>query len=319
MAPWQRVHSPLNNRVFQRPLGDLELGFYWDSVFSGTANTLQVALVETVVDRAESILKEQAAFNAWILLKQRFPLLGAQIKKDGEHISFVVEEDRIKSIRNKDEINFITLSSADEAHKFAQDLAYGDKLLSNDLLARIFIILRSDDEKSFHMLTLVAHSITDGVAHCTILRNFLDIMSTSEVGVLEPLESRLALSVCAEDLNPALKYNLSRQRWRRAIGHVISVRRQSKLSVNFLYCDPLAILKKVCFLGRSYVAQNFNKGHEFHSRTLADDFIRFLRARLDFHYEKLPQARFNVWQYVPNTGSNSLGSRAVQETNPWRD
>ncbi|KIK65679.1 hypothetical protein GYMLUDRAFT_39184 [Collybiopsis luxurians FD-317 M1] len=68
--------------VYERLLGPNEVGFYWDSVYRGTADTLQHAIIEGVEGEAEmEIPKESDVRAAWTSLKMRYPLLGARIEE----------------------------------------------------------------------------------------------------------------------------------------------------------------------------------------------------------------------------------------------
>ncbi|KAE9404532.1 hypothetical protein BT96DRAFT_989351 [Gymnopus androsaceus JB14] len=76
--------SASEQRYYERLLGSNELGFYWDSVYRGTADTLQHAVVKETTDSDSSHTNIQSEANvraAWVALKTQYPLLGARIEE----------------------------------------------------------------------------------------------------------------------------------------------------------------------------------------------------------------------------------------------
>ncbi|KAG5647225.1 hypothetical protein DXG03_000760 [Asterophora parasitica] len=142
-------------RIFERPLGITEHGFYWDSRFNGTADVLQHAVVEILGPTNQTIFDVENVTRTWQSLKQQFPLLGSRMEESisGDSVSFVVAEDQLENC-GPGEISFHSVHSMSEAHEFADDVVNGERLLSNDLLARIVILSRTD-QKSHVALTRV--------------------------------------------------------------------------------------------------------------------------------------------------------------------
>lgn len=232
-APWVLcAQSHPSSRIFERPLGSNELGFYWDSVFRGTADTLQDASVE-IRSGNPDIIKQDNVRRAWVSLKQQYPLLGARIKevKPREQVYFVVDEQRLRACEDGD-VTFVSVSTIEEVDAFVDDLLNGERSLSNERTARIFIFSRADQPNHLHVVILAAHCITDGVANAVMLRNFLNFISTPALeGRRYDLEERLALAASSEDLLPNLAQSLAKQRWHRAMGVVIQNIRMAKISV----------------------------------------------------------------------------------------
>lgn len=201
-------------------MGLTELGFYWDKQFNGTADCFQSAVVET---ENTTIFSEDNVKRAWISLKQTYPLLGSRIEKpkDGsEGMLFVIEEEKLNICRT-DEIHFRSISSPEDDTALIKDIMRGGPWrLSDDCLARVFILTRTDRSNTFHVLTHVAHCITDGVANLALLRYLLDTLCRPSPPS-PSLEDRLRMSISSEDLVPSLKLSISKQRWRRAIGSVL--------------------------------------------------------------------------------------------------
>ncbi|GLB34885.1 hypothetical protein LshimejAT787_0204500 [Lyophyllum shimeji] len=230
MPAW-KLRGDGSVRVYERALGLTELGFYWDSKFNGTADTLQHALVEILDPLNQKTFGADNITLAWQALKQQFPLLGAYLEeqRDGEQISFVVAEDRLQSC-GPGEAAFHTVDSLTAAQEFADAVINGERLLSDNLLARIVILFRTDAISHIHLLIHVAHCITDGMANATTLRSFLDILSAPAKGTKWDLEERLALALPSTDLVPGAKLNTARYRWHRAVGQILSAIRMSKIT-----------------------------------------------------------------------------------------
>ncbi|KAF8163367.1 hypothetical protein B0H34DRAFT_320922 [Crassisporium funariophilum] len=221
--------STSQNPTYERLLGSTELGFYWDSVFERTADTLQIAEIEVRSTESE-IIGHSDVVRTWAGLKQQFPMLGAQLEERGEdQIFFVVAENNLRKCRPA-EITFQEIGSAEEASDLASKFVVDYRLLSNDHLARIFVLKRNDRPDWFHIIFHVSHCITDGMANSTILRTFLDRLSRKSPTEVWNLTQRLSLSVASEDLVPQRHFPVAKRRWRSAIAFVIASRRTSRLS-----------------------------------------------------------------------------------------
>ncbi|KAG5635532.1 hypothetical protein H0H81_010944 [Sphagnurus paluster] len=216
-------------RTYQRPLGITELGFYWDSKFDGTADTVQHGTVEILSPENQTVFSHDNITRSWIALKQQFPLLGASFEVVGDQVNFIISANRLEAC-NPEEISLQKVASQVEAERVADALVNGDRVLSDDLLARIVILFRIDQISHVHILIHVGHSITDGMANATLLRTFLDIISSSPDGIMWDLEERLALALPSNDLVPGIMLNKARFRWHRAIGQTISAIRMSKIN-----------------------------------------------------------------------------------------
>jgi hypothetical protein len=224
------------NRIYERPLGLTELGFYWDSVFNGTADSIQRAVVEVGGDREHHLFSEANVSRTWVTLKQLFPLLGSKLEELGDKggmVQFVVAEELLRTY-DPQELDFRSISSLEADQNVINDILNGERLLSNNHLARISILTPTDHTNRFVVLIHVAHCITDGIANTTILRSFLDVLSHPDgrIGkIMSDLEGRLALAIASEDLVRGPHQSLVKQRWCRAIGHVVSSIQMSKMTV----------------------------------------------------------------------------------------
>ncbi|KAF5380923.1 hypothetical protein D9615_004016 [Tricholomella constricta] len=231
MATWAPRRS-VYPRIFVRPLGVTELGFYWDSKFNGTADTLQHAVVESIDPADQVLFSVENITRTWRSLKQQFPLLGSFLEEPAgsrDPVSFVFAEDRLENC-GPEEISFHSASSLSEAQEFADVVLNGVRLLSSNLLARVVIISRTDQISHVHVLIHVAHCITDGIANATLLRSFLDILSSSLTSTQWDIEERLALALPLDVLLPDIALSRARNRWHRAIGQTLSSIRLSKIT-----------------------------------------------------------------------------------------
>ncbi|KAF9013890.1 hypothetical protein BDQ17DRAFT_1341682 [Cyathus striatus] len=227
MSPWTQVSG---KPFFERPLGALEQVFYWDSAFEGTADLVECLEVEldehfhqTVYDIQSNIVK------AWISLKREFPLLGARLQeRSGTDVVFLVDEFKLRTVTT-DEVKYHPVASQDEAQAMAYTLVTGPRQLSNDLLARVYVLPRTDLPARFHVFIHVTHLITDGMANISMNKKFLERMAIPNT-VSWSLKDRLALAIPLEDAHPARHLNAARRRWRKAIGYTIAQIRSSKQS-----------------------------------------------------------------------------------------
>ncbi|KAF9076916.1 hypothetical protein BDP27DRAFT_1312824 [Rhodocollybia butyracea] len=148
-AEWRLCTSEPNpscGRRYERLLGPNELGFYWDSVYRGTADTLQHAICEETKTQAELNIQSEASVRAaWVALKMQYPLLGSSIeerrrsKTDGaddlspaqqnnssEEIYFVVDPARIGDHHaHPKEVLFFSCDSEEDAITLEEGIING--------------------------------------------------------------------------------------------------------------------------------------------------------------------------------------------------
>lgn len=232
MSSWILREAALPRMVYTRPLGTSELGFYWDGEFAGTGDTLQHVLGELRSAEYRALLSNENLTKAWIGLKQRFPLLASTIdsQPDEGGASFVVDAEHLQCIR-PGELNIQEVDSAQDVENFNDKLITGPRQLSAQLPTRAWILLRRDSWRHFHVITHIAHVITDGLSNAVILRELFNSICGVTVEHLRGLEDRLSLSVSMESLHPLGKISVARKRWRFAIASVIEARRSEKLLV----------------------------------------------------------------------------------------
>lgn len=235
-SPWVQLvdQTGIAQNAYRRPLGLTELAFYWDHVFNGTATTIQDIHVE-VTAGSEETLSEKAVERAWARLKQTFPLIGAQLDEhpDEVGVDFVVREENLQSVRYG-ELRFESAGSSDEVQAVVEHLMNGPTTLTNDKIAELWVIRRKDAPRQFHLLLVVAHVITDGMAGATLMRHLCQELSLPSVDPVPALWERLQVVPALENLYPSASMSAPRRRWRQAIGRVIYNIRNAKLQVRFL-------------------------------------------------------------------------------------
>lgn len=219
------------SRLYERPLGLTEVGFYWDSKFNGTADTISYAIVDvqsfTAKNMSVRLFGIQNVTRTWVALKHQYPLLGSQVaaRQHEEEVVFIVSEERL-NVCAPEEVSFHDISSLGKVEALMDTMLNGTHLLSDELLARVFILTPNDQNNRVCVLLHVAHCITDGIANATLLRSFLDIVSSETSAARWDLEERLGLAVASERLIGDIN---ARQKWRYAIGRTLaSIRFQKK-------------------------------------------------------------------------------------------
>lgn len=222
-------HTP-SRRVITRPLDALELGFYYDGKLNGVADLVENYLV---VASNVSLFHPENVSRAWVALKQVFPLLGATAKgldSPALNTLFVISELDLGAARPA-ETTLGVAQSEEEVHLFVEQLISGPRQLSDGLLARLYILSRTDKPGHFHAIFHHAHCIHDGTSALAMIRTFFDILSLPPCSAVPDLQTRLALCVATDNLSPNKHLSSAKTRWRRAAGKVISRNRRQKLRV----------------------------------------------------------------------------------------
>lgn len=242
MAPWTlESTSASRGRTYSRPLGLNEHGFYLDSCFNGTADFTTHYLVETTVEDGARIFGEENVARTWRAVKQRYPLLGTQVRVNDMYwsASFVVSEKLLENYL-PGQLIFQTVASAQEVLDMIEEILHGPPRNFNELPVRIFILKRSDKPNLHHVLLNTVHFVGDNTSTTTFARTFFDILASPPPEAIQvpDLEERLEMVPAGEDLNPTLKLSKPRQRWRRAIAHIICENRTKKSQVSDLHILP---------------------------------------------------------------------------------
>ncbi|KIJ65776.1 hypothetical protein HYDPIDRAFT_27009 [Hydnomerulius pinastri MD-312] len=220
MALWTQTSAASERRVWRRPLGITEATFYWDSVLNSTADTVMHIHLRATRPSDVDIYSAENVRRAWSSVRQRFPLLAAEVQEQDSGLHFVLHEERVKSLREGD-VTFGSANSFHDAERFVQGILDGPRPLSSKLLTRAYVLRRTDRPDHFHVVVIVAHCITDGCSTSTVLRTFFQTLASpydpsplpieARLSMYHPLETRIRL-----DVLPPVK-----RRWRKALGHAM--------------------------------------------------------------------------------------------------
>lgn len=229
---WRQASPDPADPVFRRPLGLLELGFYWDAVYNGVAVTVNCFEVEVTAGLQGALFARANVEHAWLRLKQRYPLLGASVEeRPSGQVEFVLHERALSQLR-PGEVNFLEhLHTAVDVARFREELHNGPTVLDNVLLARLWVGRQQNAPRRWHIFIPVVHYITDGMANATIVREMcqeLALLSSEAKIQTTPLAARLQGVLPTETLTPSSKASMPRKRWRFAIAKVIQGLRASK-------------------------------------------------------------------------------------------
>ncbi|KAF8651476.1 hypothetical protein AX16_004775 [Volvariella volvacea WC 439] len=160
-------------------------------------------------------------------MKQLFPLLGATVERGpNDTVSFVVQETAAKHC-NQDEVRYISVDNEEEIDQLVDRLCNGPRMLSDQLLARLFILPHRYDNH-LHILFHAAHLITDGMSNFVITRTLLDALSTNRTQEVD-FRNRLALSLASEELTSLATLSPAKRRWRSLTARILHTLANSHL------------------------------------------------------------------------------------------
>lgn len=237
MAPWTlSSSSTLPGRTFTRPLGLNELGFYYDACFFLIADVYFCCEIETKGPHGDDLFHYDNVANAWIAVKQRYPLLGAKIggQFGSDDVHFVVSEKKLAEL-TPGELFFDSVSSEEDVSRLIEETVRGPPRNFHDLMNRLFIIRRLDKPNRWNVIFNFHHCTNDGSASANTCCKFFDILALRITPLVPDIAQRLETILPAEDLNPTKKMKLPHQRWRRAIAYVLWNIRDSRLQVYFMF------------------------------------------------------------------------------------
>ncbi|KLO10826.1 hypothetical protein SCHPADRAFT_877654 [Schizopora paradoxa] len=230
-SSWNVEQNPKTGiRSFFRDLGNEELGFYYDSAFSGTATTIQDFEV-FVTDPV--LLEEENVVRTWLRLKNMFPLIACKVaENENGSATFHFDEERLRAIQSG-EVEVHDIESDEDVRIFVDRLLNGPPLDCSKAVSHILALRMRNNPGQCRIIIPVAHCVTDGMANGTLVRTFCNELCFPTVRPdkgLKSMEERLSLILPLEDLYPKLQITPGRSRWRQAVAKVISQIRQSKLT-----------------------------------------------------------------------------------------
>ncbi|KAH0832842.1 hypothetical protein J3R83DRAFT_11769 [Lanmaoa asiatica] len=269
VGSWTETGSEPGRCIWKRSLGITEAVFYWDGIFNGTADT--VMHVQLKVNRPEDagMYACKNVQRAWASVKRRFPLLAAEVEEVEEdtRLNFIVREENVMGPRNE-ELTLITIPSLLAAEHFLTNLLDAPRPLSSRILARIYILRRTDTPLHIHVIFTVAHCITDGCSTSTILRTFFQTMACAYDPAPLSLVARLDMCRPLESRIQDRGVPLSRRRWYRAIGYALHAVRLGRFRVRRFHVfekDEWGLRG----IGRPYDSRTIHNDDTTHSSAVA--------------------------------------------------
>jgi hypothetical protein len=193
-------------------------------VFNGTADLAHHVAIQLADPKTPLPLFKEA----WIALKRRFPIIGAQVieHENLNGVDFIVDTDRLVSLQEAEFTSFDVDSSAG-LEQAIDTLMNGPRRLNKDTLAAL-IVIRRTDESRYDLIFTATHYVVDGIAFLTLIRNYLDILAFDSRVEPPNLEERLSMAVASDSLRTGLDSNLSRRRWKHAIARVLWINSQAR-------------------------------------------------------------------------------------------
>jgi hypothetical protein len=188
-------------------------------MMNGTADTITHYVIQT----SPSLHMTRDRFaQTWTAARRHFPLLGASVEEKGSDVQFLVEEATLGSLTNNN-FDFRDISSDQEADDFVEGALNGPRILSPKTLSKCVIFRRTDEQHVFHVIFIIAHLITDGMANYSLVREFLNTLASEPATprVMPDLVARLRMVPSQESLMPVSSMSVPRQRWRKAIAFAL--------------------------------------------------------------------------------------------------
>ena len=241
MSSWAKSTNHASGvDVYSRPLGNTELGFYWDHIFNGTATTIQYVKIHAL-DR--SIVDVQNIADAWLRLKARYPLIGCRTveRETPEGVYLILDEDELRSIR-EGELVVRDVMDEREVDELKEQLLNGPPMDISRFTSQIWTLRGSKDSGILYIFLVAAHLITDGMGNASFIREFCQELCTA--GKRTPpssLSHRLENILSLEALYPELARTVAHKRWRWAISKVLMQIQQGKLKVSYDFSTTYSI------------------------------------------------------------------------------
>jgi hypothetical protein len=226
---WTSLDSTPGRRIFFRPLGITETTFYWSGL-NNTADTLMHIHLRTTQANDQDLYSQSNVLRSWASVKRRFPLIAAEVEEHELGPRFIIREETVMNCR-PDDVTFMEVNSFHHAECLVKDIMDGPRRLSSRLLTRVYILRRTDKSDHFHVLVVLAHCITDAAGTSTVLRSFLDTLSSRIEPPYIPLDERVHTYQALENNLGSKDLQLVKRRWKRALGYAIGVARMSRFKV----------------------------------------------------------------------------------------
>ena len=230
MTVWIQTITTSGQRCWRRLLGITESFYYWDGLCDGATDTVMHTHLRVTRPNDVDIYSPENVRHAWLSIKQRFPLIVAEVHEESNGLHFIVHERNVTSLREED-VTFDTVSSFRDVERLVNDNKDSPQPLSSKVLARVYVLRRTDRTDEFHVVLTVAHCITDAPSTSTILRSFFQTLATSFDPFPASIEERLQ-AYCPMEIQVFPNgVPLVKRRWRKAMGYAFYIVRRARLTV----------------------------------------------------------------------------------------
>ena len=213
MPAWTLIETrPTCGRIFQRPLDATERSFVWDANFNGTSDTLHPVELRLLNPSEDALFFSDAnIIKAWLSTKRRYPLAGATIQAlpgmqcatchpegadlkaesggDSSDPHFVIREHDLTAL-HPNEVIFGQVTCAEDVERRMAEILDGPRPLSDELLAQLYVFRETDPQRKdiLHVMTLIAHCVTDALANKAFMRCLLDTLARGGEPGAEPAQ-----------------------------------------------------------------------------------------------------------------------------------
>ena len=157
---WWPVRTEPGKAIYRRRLGNMELEFYWDSVFNGTAITINHVEVTAEEELEATLFSDSNVKRSWVRMKQRFPMIGASVEElpELDAVEFMIDEASLHSFR-QGEVHQTEVENVEGIERLIRTLRNGPNPLSNEIIFQTWIVKQKEIPHRYHIIFCAMHFI----------------------------------------------------------------------------------------------------------------------------------------------------------------